>query len=489
MAIEKVTCLLCHGIVSFKGRNQSRFVDHMEEEHNVRYDFPVLLVASLMDEAERDAFVFQNKNKFEPQIEKLVSKENVSSTSADRNVCNRVLEEHQNKSLVYEDSLYETSSEGEDSIIVCKEVSREDRGRFIEVQGNEFHQCVTCAKYIELSERAEHDLAHIIECKVSEGLALSNHENGAHRTEIFEKISVEPNINDLTNVEGIFDDLIAVGDNSDDIMNVVRNLDLINIDDLLNYDGNEGNVNYIESGVKNVSCVERNIEEVTNVERSNENVAYVFRSIEDETTVERRLEEYPNAESGIEDVIYVERRVEDDTNVGKRVEDITNDKRSIRDVTNVERSVEDVKNMISSIKDVKNLGMNVEDVTISISSVEDVTYGSSSFENITNVGKNNEDENNLVVRGVEDINNLIVRSVEDITIVEGTEDVIDMKENVIAAISLVKEQSLSNVRNCYKRKRTDTEKEVRKNFFCKHCNIRLIAFGGLKKHMKNYHPV
>ena len=49
-----------------------------------------------------------------------------------RNVCNKVLvsreclEENQNNSQVNEDSLYRMSSEGEDSITACKEVSQED---------------------------------------------------------------------------------------------------------------------------------------------------------------------------------------------------------------------------------------------------------------------------------------------------------------------------------------------------------------------------
>ena len=37
-----------------------------------------------------------------------------------------------------EDSLYGMLSEGEFSIIVCEDISHEDCGRFIEIQGNKF---------------------------------------------------------------------------------------------------------------------------------------------------------------------------------------------------------------------------------------------------------------------------------------------------------------------------------------------------------------
>ena len=64
MAREKITCLLCRGLIAFKDRNQTRFLDHMKEEHNVRFDFDVLLVATLLSEAEKVDLVGTNKEKF-----------------------------------------------------------------------------------------------------------------------------------------------------------------------------------------------------------------------------------------------------------------------------------------------------------------------------------------------------------------------------------------------------------------------------------------
>ena len=67
MVREKMTCLLCRGLISFKDRNQTRFLDHMKQEHNVRYDFNILLVATLLSEAEKSDIVETNRGKFEPQ--------------------------------------------------------------------------------------------------------------------------------------------------------------------------------------------------------------------------------------------------------------------------------------------------------------------------------------------------------------------------------------------------------------------------------------
>ena len=67
MVREKMTCLLCRGLISFKARDQTRFLDHMKQEHNVRYDFNVLLVATLFSEAEKTDIVETNRGRFEPQ--------------------------------------------------------------------------------------------------------------------------------------------------------------------------------------------------------------------------------------------------------------------------------------------------------------------------------------------------------------------------------------------------------------------------------------
>ena len=73
------------------------------------------------------------------------------------------LRELQNNSLVSEYSLHRTSSETEDSIIVCAEVSHVDCKRFMEIQRDEILLCVNCAENIKLSEQAVRSCC-IIEC-------------------------------------------------------------------------------------------------------------------------------------------------------------------------------------------------------------------------------------------------------------------------------------------------------------------------------------
>jgi len=59
----KIACLLCRGLITFRNGDKSRFLDHMNNEHDARFDFDVVLVVSLMTEEERKGFVSANKAK------------------------------------------------------------------------------------------------------------------------------------------------------------------------------------------------------------------------------------------------------------------------------------------------------------------------------------------------------------------------------------------------------------------------------------------
>ena len=61
----KIACLLCRGLITFRNGDKSRFLDHMNNEHDARFDFDVVLVVSLMTEEERKGFVSANKAKLE----------------------------------------------------------------------------------------------------------------------------------------------------------------------------------------------------------------------------------------------------------------------------------------------------------------------------------------------------------------------------------------------------------------------------------------
>ena len=44
----KVACLLCRGFVSYKSSDRTRFREHMESEHDVKFDSDVILALSVM---------------------------------------------------------------------------------------------------------------------------------------------------------------------------------------------------------------------------------------------------------------------------------------------------------------------------------------------------------------------------------------------------------------------------------------------------------
>ena len=64
----KLTCLLCHCLISVVDGDKSRFDDHMKNEHDVRYDFESLLVLSVMTPAERKIFTGEFNKKLKDRI-------------------------------------------------------------------------------------------------------------------------------------------------------------------------------------------------------------------------------------------------------------------------------------------------------------------------------------------------------------------------------------------------------------------------------------
>jgi len=176
MVIEKMTCLLCRGLIAFKGRNQTRYLDHMKEEHNVRYDFDVLLVASLMDQAEKDSFVQENRNKFEPVKENSIVKKTSAelttkkSKKRDETLQELVSNENTKTTVISSDEELEPSE-------VDNEALDADDEKTVEkpiIEG--VLKCKTCAKYIKQSAMAEHKLSHDADKPFDEGIN-SNSEN------------------------------------------------------------------------------------------------------------------------------------------------------------------------------------------------------------------------------------------------------------------------------------------------------------------------
>ena len=44
----KVSCLLCRGFITYKSSDRTRFREHMENEHDVKFDSDVILAVSVM---------------------------------------------------------------------------------------------------------------------------------------------------------------------------------------------------------------------------------------------------------------------------------------------------------------------------------------------------------------------------------------------------------------------------------------------------------
>ena len=53
----KISCLLCRGFISYKNSDRSRFREHMESEHDVKFDSDVILAVSVMSAAEKQFIV------------------------------------------------------------------------------------------------------------------------------------------------------------------------------------------------------------------------------------------------------------------------------------------------------------------------------------------------------------------------------------------------------------------------------------------------
>merc|ERR1712204_119133 len=155
MVRERMTCLLCRGLISFKARSQDRFLDHMKEEHSVRYDFEVLLVTTLMNEAEKKTLVFKNKEKFQP-IKSNNENEQTAKITQPEKICQEdVLAENMPSKKDLNTPILEVDVPDNTSIVI------EDRPVEPEKQNIEgVFKCKTCGKYVKQSVLAEHKAKH-----------------------------------------------------------------------------------------------------------------------------------------------------------------------------------------------------------------------------------------------------------------------------------------------------------------------------------------
>ena len=53
----KISCLLCRGFISYRNSDRRRFRDHLESEHEVKFDSDVILAVSVLSAAEKQFIV------------------------------------------------------------------------------------------------------------------------------------------------------------------------------------------------------------------------------------------------------------------------------------------------------------------------------------------------------------------------------------------------------------------------------------------------
>ena len=220
MAREKITCLLCRGLIAFKDRNQTRFLDHMKEEHNVRFDFDVLLVATLLSEAEKVDLVGKNKEKFEPRNAPTKS-ENVETyvigdeekitdsfikckfcdlkVSSKLDLKNHMVNVHRkadNEDKKIANNLDAKSDQTNDKMVNIHSKADNANDKVIvetktaipapkeSIEG--VLKCKTCGKYIKQSIMAEHKAKHIENENEERGKPTKENADGKSKTKIKE---------------------------------------------------------------------------------------------------------------------------------------------------------------------------------------------------------------------------------------------------------------------------------------------------------------
>ena len=192
-----MTCLLCRGLISFKDRSQTRFLDHMKQEHNVRYDFNILLVATLWSEAEKTDIVETNRGKFEPQ--------NVGSKSENVERCLTIIDEENSSTeplieCKFCDSKVTSRLELKNHMMndhAAKPNDQVEAKTVIPVVRESIEgvlKCKVCGKYIKQSIMAEHKAKHTeSEKQINDNIEVKskNKVEEVSKTKASERVAVE----------------------------------------------------------------------------------------------------------------------------------------------------------------------------------------------------------------------------------------------------------------------------------------------------------
>jgi len=178
----KIACLLCRGLISFRNGDKARFLDHMNNEHDARFDFDVVLVVSLMTEGERKVFVDANRDKLESLSGKgMITKSGHKETKALPKNGAKSLEVEDNRSDWLEDTATvphpTTELKTLETVVmkpvqVTKELKPDSQAKEVPVVAEPeapkenpvrregVLKCKICSKYIKQSQLLEHRQTH-----------------------------------------------------------------------------------------------------------------------------------------------------------------------------------------------------------------------------------------------------------------------------------------------------------------------------------------
>ena len=150
----KITCFLCHCLLSVVDGDKSRVDDHMRNEHDVRYDFDCLLVLSVMTQGEKKIFT----REFDKKLKERISK---SKDFVKPNISKEV--------LVDDVDVVDDDDDDDDEIISVSDTNVDEAGlNIIGEESNEVSpqkmvvnregvlKCKFCPRYIKQSQMSKH---------------------------------------------------------------------------------------------------------------------------------------------------------------------------------------------------------------------------------------------------------------------------------------------------------------------------------------------
>ena len=178
----KINCIFCRCIISVKDGDKARFEDHMNNEHDVRFDFDILLVVTIMTQGERLKLTRDFSKKVSerlrsnPKPTKIITDDiSTPPTTIDNDDEKIVISDSdENEENDMDETLDENSEAHEDSI-TNEDDEKEDENDNMEVARNERQEdvpkiapprkvegvlkCKFCSKYIKQSLMDNHKLS------------------------------------------------------------------------------------------------------------------------------------------------------------------------------------------------------------------------------------------------------------------------------------------------------------------------------------------